>query len=180
MSGRIGDSLASAVKRAGALHTTAAASAANAVSRVPSVTSASLAALWFAAGGLLLFLAIFVALPVIVLSPTKFATTFTLGCLCVLAGLCSLFGWRAQLAAAASREQAPLSAAYCASAVLTLWAALSAHSYLLSLLFSGVQVVALCVWGASFVPGGAHGVRLLASTAARAATSFAAGLLRRG
>ena len=52
-----------------------------------------------AAGAFLLFIAIFIALPVIVLSPTKFAMSFTLGNGLLVSGLAVLKGWRVQLAA---------------------------------------------------------------------------------
>jgi len=59
-----------------------------------------------------------------------------------------------------------------------LWAALVAHSYLLCLLSSGVQVAALGLLTVSFVPGGAAGAQLLAGTALRTCTSCFASLLR--
>ena len=69
--------------------------------------------------------------------------SFTLGNLLVIAGAGSLSGWRAQAAHACSTDRAPLTAGYAVSAVGTLWAALVAHSYLLSLVCSFVQVCAL-------------------------------------
>ena len=170
LTGRIGDSLNDAAKRV---------TAGVATVRVPSAAGASYAAMWFAAGALLLLFAVFVALPVIILAPSKFATCFTLGCLCMLASVCSLFGWRSQLATALAKERAPLTVAYAASALATLWAALSLHSYFFSLVFSGVQAVSLFAWCASYVPGGASGVTMLASGAARAATSMLMSLIRR-
>ncbi len=132
-----------------------------------------------AAGGLLLLLAFFVALPVIVLSPTKFALSFTLGNCLVIAGAGSLTGWRAQAAHACSAERAPLAAGYAASALGTLWAALVAHSYLLSLLCSAVQICALAVYVASYIPGGALGARLLLATAMRTCGSCLGAATRR-
>lgn len=43
----------------------------------------------------------------------------------------------------------------------TLWAALFAHSYLLCILFSGAQLVAMLYYVASYLPGGTAGVSLL-------------------
>ena len=119
------------------------------------------------------------ALPVIVLSPSKFAISFTLGNACVIAGAGALSGYRAQAAHACGAERAPLAAGYAVSAIGTLWAALVAHSYLLSLLCSAVQVGALAVYVASYLPGGALGARLLLATAARAVGSCVSALARR-
>ncbi len=127
----------------------------------------------------MLLLAFFVALPVIVLSPSKFAISFTLGNACVIAGAGALSGYRAQAAHACGAERAPLAAGYAVSAIGTLWAALVAHSYLLSLLCSAVQVGALAVYVASYLPGGALGARLLLATAARAVGSCVSALARR-
>ena len=68
---------------------------------------------------------------------------------------------------------------YGASAAGTLWAALVAHSYFLSLVCSAVQLCALFWFVASYVPGGAAGARLLFSTALRAAGSCAGAMLRK-
>jgi hypothetical protein len=70
-----------------------------------------------------LFIAVFIALPVIVLTPSKFAIAFTLGNGCVLAGAASLYGPRATLGHAFAKDRAPVAACYCASAVGTLYAA---------------------------------------------------------
>jgi hypothetical protein len=97
----------------------------------------------------------------------------------VIAGAGTLSGWRAQMSHACSGDRAPLSLGYAASAVGTLWAALVAHSYRLSLLCSAVQVCALGYYVASYIPGGALGARLLFSTALRACGSCVGAATRR-
>ena len=168
VTGRIGDA-ARKVKE----------SAAGAAANVPSGSSLQLAVMLFSAGGALLLIAFFVALPVLVLSPGKFALSFTLGNGLVLSGTLALSGVRASCAHACSPERAPLSCAYAATAGGTLYSALSLHSYLLSLLCSAMQVAALAALVASYVPGGLHGLRLLASTGARALGGVAAAAFSR-
>lgn len=174
ISGRIGAAASSAASRVSASASSAAASAA---SVVPSSNSFQLALGFFLAGGALQFIALFIALPVIILSPSKFALSFTLGNACILSGAASLTGLRASLEHAFDSGRAPLSAAYLASALATLWAALVAHSYLLSLLCSSLQVGALSMLVASYVPGGTSGLKMLAATTFRAAGSVASGLM---
>jgi len=72
-----------------------------------------------------------------------------------------------------------VAASFLASAVLTLWSALVLHSYLLSLLCSGVQVGALAMLVASYVPGGTSGLRMVASGATSAASSALGSLMSR-
>jgi hypothetical protein len=50
-------------------------------------------------------------------------------------------------------------AAYAGSMAGTLYAALSMHSYVLSLVFCGAQMVALLYYTLSYFPGGVHGLK---------------------
>lgn len=157
ITGRIGD----AARKAGATIRDAATSTANAV---PSAGSLQTALLLFAAGGLMLFLAFFVGLPVLVLSPSKFALSFSLGNLLLIAGAGVLSGFGSLLSHACTAERAPISIGYGLSAAGTLYASLVAHSYLLALLCSLAQVVALGALVIAYLPGGTSGLKLLAST----------------
>merc|ERR1719353_270588 len=115
----------------------------------------------FGAGALLLFLAFVVALPVLIVFPAKFALSFTLGCACIVAGVAVLKGWREQMKHMISEDRRTFTAGYVGSMLATLWAALFAHSYLLCILFSGAQLVAMLYYVASYLPGGTAGVSLL-------------------
>eukprot|EP01026_Neomeris_dumetosa_P024935 TRINITY_DN2059_c1_g1_i5.p3 TRINITY_DN2059_c1_g1~~TRINITY_DN2059_c1_g1_i5.p3 ORF type:complete len:233 (-),score=11.08 TRINITY_DN2059_c1_g1_i5:456-1154(-) len=117
----------------------------------------------FLMGGGLLFLTIAftIALPMLVISPSKFAISFSLGCLCILLAFSSLRGWKTSLHHMMSRERLPFTAGYIASVLGTLYAAMMMNSYLLSLFCSGVQVIALIYYVLSYFPGGAQGVRFM-------------------
>jgi hypothetical protein len=145
-------------------------------SGLPSSTQLTYFAAFLGAGVIFLALATFVFLPMIILAPAKFALTFTLGCVSVLAALASLKGWQAQLTAALQRERLPFTGFYAASVVATLYAALVAKSYLLSLGCSGLQAVALCYYVAAYYPGGTESVRYWLSWVASAAGSCLRGL----
>jgi hypothetical protein len=117
-----------------------------------------------AAGLFFLSLALFVMLPMLVLAPAKFATSFTLGCVCVMASFFALRGWKQQLIHMVGRERLPFTGAYLGSIFGTLYSSLWLHSYLMSIFFSGVQVFALLYYVSSYFPGGASGVKLLTSS----------------
>jgi len=116
---------------------------------------------FLAAGFVLLLLAFMLFLPIIVLSPSKFALSFTLGCLLIMAGFSQLRGWKQQLAHMFSQERLMFTATYLGSILSTLYAALFMHSYILSLVCSGLQVVALIYYLLSYFPGGEQGVRFV-------------------
>eukprot|EP01024_Parvocaulis_polyphysoides_P055373 TRINITY_DN5661_c0_g4_i1.p2 TRINITY_DN5661_c0_g4~~TRINITY_DN5661_c0_g4_i1.p2 ORF type:complete len:235 (-),score=20.85 TRINITY_DN5661_c0_g4_i1:415-1119(-) len=117
----------------------------------------------FLMGGGLLFLtlAFTVALPMLVLSPSKFAISFSLGCLCMLLAFSALRGWKQSFNHMTSKERLPFTAGYIASVLGTLYAAMMMHSYLLSLFCSGIQVIALIYYIVSYFPGGAQGVQFV-------------------
>lgn len=111
-------------------------------------------------GGLFfLFMAFFVFLPVVILAPSKFALSFTIGCCLVLWGFAALKGWRKQAAQMLARDRLPFTAGYLGSVLLTLYASVVLKSYLLSLGASALQVVALLYYLTSYYPGGTDSVR---------------------
>lgn len=61
-------------------------------------------------GVLFLLLAIFVFLPVLIIAPSKFALTFSLGSGLVLASVGALRGWKQQAQHMISRERLPFTA----------------------------------------------------------------------
>lgn len=55
-------------------------------------------------------MAFFIGLPTLLLSPSKFALFFTLGCCFVMSGFAALKGWRSQMKHMLERERLPFSA----------------------------------------------------------------------
>ncbi|KXZ42015.1 hypothetical protein GPECTOR_222g483 [Gonium pectorale] len=78
-----------------------------------------------------------------------------------MVGFMQLRGWKQQLQHMMSADRLPYSLGYIGSVVATLYAALIMRSYLLSLLCSGLQVVALMYYLMSYFPGGASGVKFM-------------------
>ena len=106
---------------------------------------------------LLVLLSFFVFLPMIILRPSKFAITFSLGSMLILMSLGFLRGWKSMVQGMVERERIGPSALYVGSLVGTLWASLVAKSYLLSIGMVGVQVAMLTYYVVSLVPGGRGG-----------------------
>mmetsp|Transcript_30621 Transcript_30621/g.78163 ORF Transcript_30621/g.78163 Transcript_30621/m.78163 type:complete len:238 (-) Transcript_30621:330-1043(-) len=143
---------------------------------IPSTQQLAYFFAFLAGGGVMLALAFLFFLPVIILSPSKFALSFTLGCVLIMAGFAQLRGWKQQLGHMMTRERLPFSVAYLGSIGATLYAALIMHSYLLSLLCSGLQVVTLLYYLMSYFPGGTSGVRFVLGLFGQAAMSCFASL----
>ncbi|EZG78151.1 SFT2 protein [Gregarina niphandrodes] len=96
----------------------------------------------------------FLFLPMVVISPQKFVLLFTLGCLSWITGLGTLQGAGALAAAMMQRERLPFSVGYLASLIGTIYATMIAHSYLLTILFAGFELVTLGAFIISYFPGG--------------------------
>ncbi|KAI9500103.1 protein transport protein sft2 [Coemansia spiralis] len=119
---------------------------------------------WIGFGGcaiLALFcftMAIF-SLPMMILSPQKFATAFSLGSLCTITGIALLRGPRAHTLHLLSKQRLLFTVSYFGSVFFTLFFSAIMHSYLGTLLFVAVQVGALMWYVVSYFPGGTEGLQ---------------------
>ncbi|KAI8801135.1 Got1/Sft2-like family-domain-containing protein [Cladochytrium replicatum] len=100
------------------------------------------------------FLFAFFSLPLVVLRPAKFATLYTVGSILALSSMALLKGPRAHFKHITSRERLPFSIAYFSSMILTLYFALVQSSYIFTILFSIIQLLALLWYLGSYAPGG--------------------------
>ncbi|CUV06490.1 unnamed protein product [Cryptosporidium hominis] len=106
-------------------------------------------------GTSILFLSLsFMFLPIIVVSPHKFAILFTFGSFFFMASFAVLKGLGGFLKYMVEKERLPFSFVYISSLSLTLYATLFLKSYLLTLLFSLVQIIALVSFLITNFPGG--------------------------
>ncbi|KAG0046891.1 protein transport protein sft2 [Gryganskiella cystojenkinii] len=113
------------------------------------------------AGGLACFMiAFFVGLPLLLVSPSKFATSFTLGSLLLMTSFALLRGPMAHLKALTSKERLPFTAAYLGSMIFTLWASLGAGSYPLTIVGTVVEIFALLYYFTSYSPFSGGSIRL--------------------
>ena len=97
-------------------------------------------------------------LSVVLLAPSKFAVSFTLGSACFMGSFALLQGPWSWFKSVCSKERLPFTLSYFGSMGITLYACLSLRSYVLTLAFSSLQLLALAWYGSSYVPGGRTGM----------------------
>ncbi|KAF9114573.1 hypothetical protein BGX27_010456 [Mortierella sp. AM989] len=114
------------------------------------------------AGGVACFMiAFFVGLPLFVISPSKFATSFTLGSILMMSSFALLRGPTAHFKALITRERLPFTAAYLGSMIFTLYASLIANSFILTIIGTIVEILALVWYFTSYSPFSARSARSL-------------------
>ncbi|KLO16661.1 ER-to-golgi vesicle protein transport Sft2 [Schizopora paradoxa] len=123
-------------------------------------------------GAVACFFVAFLTLPFLALRPAKFALAFSLGSMLVMFGFSVLIGPVNHIKHLITKERLPFTFAYFSSLGLTLYFALGAKSYLGSLVFAIVQVVALVSYVLAYFPGGIQTLRFGSSMALRGASSL--------
>lgn len=136
----------------------------SATSNVPSGKSLMYFGLLLGAGVFFVFIAFTMFLPVMVLMPQKFAICFTIGCAFIIGSFFALKGPKDQLLHMTTRERLPFTLGFFGSMVGTIYVSMVLHSYILSVLFSVLQVLALSYYALSYFPGGSAGLKFLTST----------------
>ncbi|XP_027332654.1 protein transport protein SFT2-like [Abrus precatorius] len=138
----------------------------SATSNVPSGKALVYFALLLASGVFFIFIAFTLFLPVMVIMPQKFAISFTLGCGFIIGSFFAIKGPKNQLAHMFSRERLPFTLGFICSMVGTIYVSMVRHSYVLSVVFSVVQVLSLGYYSISYFPGGSAGMKFLTSALA--------------
>ncbi|KAH9325914.1 hypothetical protein KI387_006092, partial [Taxus chinensis] len=115
----------------------------SAASSFPSGKALMYFGLLLATGIFFIFIALILFLPVMVVMPQKFALSFTLGCLFIILSFFALKGPKTQLRHMVSKERLSFTIGFVGSMAATIYVSMVLHSYLLSVIFSGVQVLAL-------------------------------------
>eukprot|EP01135_Chromosphaera_perkinsii_P000216 Nk52_evm1s49 gene=Nk52_evmTU1s49 len=109
-------------------------------------------------------LAVFIAFtPIMLIKPAKFALLFSMGSLFCMMSFALLNGPWNHVKHLFSKERFIFTSGYFFSLFGTLYAILVVHSYLLTAIFSIVQVVALLWYVTSYLPGGAYGFKMFMS-----------------
>ncbi|XP_030478628.2 protein transport protein SFT2 [Cannabis sativa] len=135
----------------------------SATSSVPSGKALMYFGLFLATGVFFVFLAFTMFLPVMVLMPQKFAICFTLGCGFIIGSFFALKGPKNQFVHMTSKERLPFTLIFLGSMVGTIYVSMVLHSYVLSVLFSVIQVLALAYYAFSYFPGGSAGLKFITS-----------------
>ncbi|XP_052178389.1 protein transport protein SFT2-like [Diospyros lotus] len=136
----------------------------SATSNIPSGKSLMYFGLLVAAGVFFIFIAFTMFLPVMVIMPQKFALCFTIGCTLIIGSFFALKGPKYQLLHMSSKERLPFTLGFIGSMVGTVYVSMFLHSYMLSVLFSVLQVLALSYYVISYFPGGSAGLKFLSSS----------------
>ncbi|KAI8006897.1 Protein transport protein SFT2 [Camellia lanceoleosa] len=136
----------------------------SATSSVPSGKSLMYFGLLLATGVFFVFIAFTMFLPVMVLMPQKFALCFTIGCALIIGSFFALKGPKNQFEHMSSKERLPFTLGFIGTMVGTIYVSMVLHSYILSVLFSVLQVLALSYYAISYFPGGSTGLKFLSST----------------
>lgn len=106
-------------------------------------------------GSLILYgAAVFVFLPMVILAPSKFASSFTFGSILWMAAFAMLRGPKTMALSLANKEKLPFTTSYIGSLLLTLYATMISQSYFLILLAVIIQMTAMVWYSASHIPGG--------------------------
>jgi hypothetical protein len=113
--------------------------------------------------GIVCMILAFTFLPIVIISPHKFALMFTLGSGLMILSFSFLRGHSAFIKHLSSMDRLPFSASYLTSLVGTLYCSLVMGSYILTLIFSLIQVVALAYFLVSYIPGGTSALTFIGS-----------------
>ncbi|KAF7816010.1 protein transport protein SFT2-like [Senna tora] len=135
----------------------------SATSNVPSGKAILYFGLFLASGIFFVFIAFTMFLPVMVIMPQKFAICFTLGCGFIIGSFFALKGPKNQLVHMLSKERLPFTLGFIGTMVGTIYVSMVLHSYILSVVFSVLQVLALGYYAISYFPGGSAGMKFLTS-----------------
>ncbi|VWU50186.1 protein transport protein SFT2, putative [Hepatocystis sp. ex Piliocolobus tephrosceles] len=106
----------------------------------------------------------FFTLPMIVISPRQFGSFFTLSSICFVISLAFLKGTSNLYYHLTEKKRLPFTTAYILSLIFTLYFSVINPMYLLALITTIVQVLALISFIASYIPGGANAIKLLITT----------------
>ncbi|KAK3832010.1 MAG: ER-to-golgi vesicle protein transport Sft2 [Linnemannia gamsii] len=113
------------------------------------------------AGGLACFMiAFFVGLPLLIVKPSKFATSFTLGSILLMASFALLRGPAAHLKALISKERLPFTGTYLGSMIFVLYSSLILGNYFLTIIGIVIEVLALLYYFTSYSPFSGGSIRL--------------------
>ena len=103
----------------------------------------------------------FLFLPILVISPEKFTVLFTFGGIFWMIGLGTVQGPRAFLNAMIEKPRLTLSIAYLVSVYGVIFSTFLKKSYILTLVFAGLQIASLVMILISYIPGGLRVIRFL-------------------
>jgi len=128
--------------------------------------------------GIFLITMSFSFLPMLVVSPQKFALLFAFGSMTLLSSFAILKGPQAFLTSLIARDKLPFSGAYVIGLVGTLVATIGMRSFILTAVFGIIQAFALLYFLASYVPGGQVILNMCGKCCSKGARAVSGRLIR--
>mmetsp|Transcript_7258 Transcript_7258/g.8252 ORF Transcript_7258/g.8252 Transcript_7258/m.8252 type:complete len:289 (+) Transcript_7258:3-869(+) len=110
--------------------------------------------------------------PVVLIVPAKFAFSFSLGSVCFMMAFALMQGPTNWIKAVCSQERLPFTISYYGSLFFTFYSAVVWRRYLAIVFFSWVQIGCLIWYGATYLPGGRMGLRIIYNFIVQFATRF--------
>jgi len=102
-------------------------------------------------------------LPLILFSPQKFVTLFSVGSLITLSSFIFIYGTYGYLQMLFSYERRIFSTLYFLSIIVGLYYAYFQSYYLVSMICAVIQLITLIIFTLSFIPGGSSGISFFVS-----------------
>jgi Got1/Sft2-like family protein len=112
-----------------------------------------------------LFLLAFIQLPLVIIRPRKFVVPYCLASLLVALAFGFIHGFVSYAKHLFSPERRLLSLSFYGLTLVTLYVAISLHSYIFTGVFSILQFVSMIAYIVSYVPGGSSGLSMLTTMA---------------
>ncbi len=100
-------------------------------------------------------------LPIILLSPQKFVTLFSIGSIVSLSSFIFVYGTQGYISMLFSPERKWFSMLYLVSIFVGLYYAFFHSYYLVSIICALIQLITLIIFTLTFIPGGSSGISLL-------------------
>lgn len=116
--------------------------------------------LMMAVGLALIFLSL-IFLPMVLFTPTKFVSLFSLGSLVILISFVFIYGTSGYLEMLFSKQRLPFTLLFLFSIILGIYFAFIKAYFFISIICAVIQLVTLVIFTLSFIPGGKTGITFI-------------------
>jgi hypothetical protein len=99
-------------------------------------------------------------LPVVIISPSKFCTCFSIGSTIILSSFIFVYGTKAYMEKLFEKNRFPFTILFLLSIILGLYFSISGN-YFISIMLAGFQLITLIVFTLTFIPGGSSGISFI-------------------
>jgi len=100
-------------------------------------------------------------LPIVILSPSSFVSLFSIGSIIIITSFIFIYGTSSYLSMLFEGKRCIFTLIYFASIIFGIYFSFISKNYLICLVSAVVQIVMLCIFVLSFVPGGESGISFI-------------------